>query len=64
MEDIVSLSMAGLYSLLILNLTFLFLIGIRVHNIKTKIISVEETMAKQVKTLKERIELLEKALNL
>lgn len=64
MEEIVGLSMAGIYSLLVLNLTFLFLLGIKIHQLKGSILDVEGLMGSELRVLKERVELLEKALKL
>ncbi|MFQ6135718.1 MAG: hypothetical protein ACE5PM_00865 [Candidatus Hydrothermarchaeales archaeon] len=64
MEEIVSLSMAGIYSLLILNLTFLFLLGIRLHQLKGRIFDVEGLIGSELRVLKERVAILEKALKL
>lgn len=59
MEDITSLSISGIYSLLILSLTFSFLLAMRVRQLQNKLISYEGSVEKRVELLKERVELLE-----
>ena len=61
MEDLTSLSISGIYSLLILSLTFSFLLAMRVRQLQTKLISYEGSVEKRVEILKERVELLEKS---
>ena len=59
MEDLTSLSISGIYSLLILSLTFSFLLAMRVKQLQNKLVSYEGSVEKRVAILKERVELLE-----
>jgi len=59
MEDIVSLGVAGIYSLLILSLCFSFLLAIRLRQLEKKLVNYENTMDKELKTIIRRIEVLE-----
>ena len=59
MEDLTSLSISGIYSLLILSLTFSFLLAMRVRQLQNKLVSYEGSVEKRVAILKERVELLE-----
>ncbi len=61
MEDLTSLSISGIYSLLILSLTFSFLLAMRVRQLQNKLVSYEGSVEKRVEILKERVELLEKS---
>lgn len=61
MEPITSLSISGIYSLLVLSLAFSFLLAMRVRQLQNKILSYEGSVEERVEFLRERIELLEKS---
>lgn len=61
MEPITSLSISGIYSLLVLSLAFSFLLAMRVRQLQNKILSYEGSVEERVELLRERIELLEKS---
>ncbi len=44
MEDILSFSLSGVYSLLLLNLTFSFLLGIRIRQMEARFLSTEASV--------------------
>jgi hypothetical protein len=58
-EDIINLSMSGIYSILILNLTFVFLLAIRVAQMHKNFLSFYETLEAEVSMLKERLDTME-----
>lgn len=44
MEDILSFSLSGVYSLLLLSLTFSFLLGIRIRQMEARFLSAEASV--------------------
>jgi hypothetical protein len=60
-EDIINLSMSGIFSILILNLTFSFLLGVRLTQMQKNILSLGESLEKEVSLLNERLDALEDA---
>ncbi len=55
MEDILSLSISGVYSLLLLNISFSFLLAIRVRQLNSMFISSEEQIASSISDINERV---------
>ncbi len=64
MVEIINISMFGISILLILNLIFLFLIAVRVLNLKGRVFDIEDNLISQIRLLKERIKALEKVLEI
>ncbi|MEE8167633.1 MAG: hypothetical protein V3T58_02025 [Candidatus Hydrothermarchaeales archaeon] len=58
-EDLLSFSISGIYSLLILSLTFSFLLAIRMKQLHNKLASYHEISDKKITLLKQRLELFE-----
>lgn len=64
MVEIINISMFGISILLILNLIFLFVIAVRVLNLKGRVFDIEDNLISQIRLLKERIKALEKVLEI
>lgn len=59
MEEITTLSLAGIYLLLILSLFFSFVIGVRIRQLNEKISTFEKNYGEYLKTIKTKVGKLE-----
>ncbi|MDI6654302.1 MAG: hypothetical protein QME59_00230 [Candidatus Hydrothermarchaeota archaeon] len=59
MEEITTLSLVGIYLLLILSLFFSFVIGVRIHQLNSRISAFEKKYDEYSKTIKTKVEKLE-----
>ncbi len=55
MEDITSLGISGIYSLLLLSLCFNFLLAIRIHRLNNRILELETYFREQLGHIKKSI---------
>lgn len=53
---------AGIYALIIFGLMFSFILGMRVQQLRVKVLSYEKSVDEKINTLKKRVEMLEEAL--
>jgi len=58
MEELLSFAISGVYSLLILSLTFNFLLAVRLHQTERQIEGVEECSKADFKRIAKRLEVL------
>jgi hypothetical protein len=61
-EDLLNLSISGIYSLLVLSITFSFLLSMRVRQLNKKVLSFGDTIDNELTLLKRRLEILENSL--
>ncbi|MBI5253073.1 MAG: hypothetical protein HY930_01545 [Euryarchaeota archaeon] len=59
MEEMTTLSIAGIYLLLILSLFFSFVIGVRIRQLNKKISTFEKNYGEYLETIKTKVEKLE-----
>ncbi|MFH1774275.1 MAG: hypothetical protein ABH874_04875 [Methanobacteriota archaeon] len=59
MEEITTISLVGIYLLLILSLFFSFVIGVRIHQLNSRISTFEKKYDEYSKTIKTKVEKLE-----
>ncbi|MEE8168241.1 MAG: hypothetical protein V3T58_05160 [Candidatus Hydrothermarchaeales archaeon] len=59
MEQILSFSISGIYSLLLLNLTFNFLLAIRLNQVSKKFVSAQEMVDSRINKLNDKIKHVE-----